>query len=92
MPSQLAAAALMLSLSYSFEVLIETNAVYSLFTYMFLIYFFLSTQDIAVDGWAATMLSKENSGHAATCQSIGFVIGVYFSTTAYLVLNSLDFC
>jgi PAT family acetyl-CoA transporter-like MFS transporter 1 len=37
------------------------------------LYFLMATQDIAVDGWALTMLSRENVGYASTCNSIGQV-------------------
>ena len=30
----------------------------------------MATQDIAVDGWALTMLSPENVGYASTCNSV----------------------
>ena len=35
---------------------------------------FFNKKDIAVDGWAITMLSSENVGHASTCNSIGYFI------------------
>jgi hypothetical protein len=57
----------MLVLSYSFETFIETKAVYTIMLIIFGIYFFLSTQDIAVDGWSATMLSEKNAAHGSTC-------------------------
>ncbi|MCP9264025.1 hypothetical protein DINM_006950 [Dirofilaria immitis] len=37
--------------------------------------FLAATQDIAVDGWALTMLSRENVGHASTCNAAGQTIG-----------------
>lgn len=33
--------------------------------------FLAATQDIAVDGWALTMLQKRNVAHASTCNSVG---------------------
>ena len=32
-------------------------------------------QDIAVDGWALTMLRKENVGYAATTNAMGQTLG-----------------
>lgn len=29
-----------------------------------------ATQDIAVDGWALSLLSRKNVGHASTCQTV----------------------
>lgn len=35
----------------------------------FVLWFLAATQDIAVDGWALTMLKRENVGFAATCNT-----------------------
>ena len=57
-------------------------------TYFFLVlYFLMATQDIAVDGWALTMLSKENVGYASTCNSIGQVFGIFLSNQVSLCLS-----
>ena len=40
----------------------------------FFLNFCAATQDIAVDGWALTMLSEKNVGLASTCNSVGQVI------------------
>lgn len=47
----------------------------------------LATQDIAVDGWALTMLKKENRGKGPVCNSIGQNIGTLLSYTGFLALN-----
>ena len=39
----------------------------------FVLNFCAATQDIAVDGWALTMLSPKNVGLASTCNSVGQV-------------------
>lgn len=60
--------------------------------YLFLAIVFLSaTQDIAVDGWALTLLSKENLSYASTCQTVGLNCGYFLSFTVFLALNSVDF-
>ncbi|KAI8321144.1 hypothetical protein GQ54DRAFT_298169 [Martensiomyces pterosporus] len=60
--------------------------------YMFLAIVFLSaTQDIAVDGWALTLLSKENLSYASTCQTVGLNCGFFLSFTVFLALNSTEF-
>lgn len=45
-------------------------------------------QDIAVDGWAISMLSKRNVGLASTANAVGQTAGLVISFTGYLVLNS----
>ncbi|KAJ2359445.1 hypothetical protein GGF43_000064 [Coemansia sp. RSA 2618] len=60
--------------------------------YLFLAIVFLSaTQDIAVDGWALTLLSKENLSYASTCQTVGINCGFFLSFTVFLALNSAEF-
>lgn len=54
----------------------------------FWIYALLASQDIAVDGWALTMLSRRNVGLASTCNSVGQTAGFFISFTGFLVLNS----
>ena len=39
------------------------------------LYLFMATQDIAVDGWALTMLSRENVGYGSVCNTIGQLLG-----------------
>ena len=43
-----------------------------------MLYFLVATQDIAVDGWALTLLSRANVGYASTCNSIGQTAGIFF--------------
>lgn len=50
------------------------------------------TQDIAVDGWALTMLSRENVGYASTCNSVGQTAGYFLGNVLFLALESADFC
>lgn len=54
----------------------------------FWIYALLASQDIAVDGWALTMLSRRNVGLASTCNSVGQTAGFFISFTGFLVLNA----
>ena len=58
----------------------------------FFLHFLAATQDIAVDGWALTMLSKENVGLASTCNSVGQTAGFFISYTFFLAFNSPEFC
>lgn len=52
----------------------------------------LPLQDIAVDGWALTMLSRENVGYASTCNSVGQTAGYFLGNVLFLALESADFC
>lgn len=55
--------------------------------FFFVLYFLMATQDIAVDGWALTMLSKKNRGRGPVCNSIGQNIGYFLSFVGFLALN-----
>ncbi|CAG9824640.1 unnamed protein product [Phaedon cochleariae] len=54
--------------------------------------FLAATQDIAVDGWALTMLKKNNVGHASTCNSVGQTTGFFLSYVLFMALESPTFC
>ena len=58
--------------------------------FFFLLYFLMATQDIAVDGWALTMLSKKNRGRGPICNSIGQNIGYFLSFVGFLALNDIE--
>lgn len=49
-------------------------------------------KDIAVDGWALTMLSRENVGYASTCNSVGQTAGYFLGNVLFLALESAEFC
>lgn len=57
----------------------------------FLLVFLCATQDIAVDGWAITLLSPQNISYASTAQTVGLTAGQFLSYTVFLALNSEDF-
>lgn len=58
----------------------------------FALNFLAATQDIAVDGWALTMLKRCNVGHASTCNSVGQTAGYFFGYVVFIALESTDFC
>lgn len=58
----------------------------------FLLNFLAATQDIAVDGWALTMLKRCNVGYASTCNSVGQTAGYFLGYVAFIALESKDFC
>ena len=49
-------------------------------------------EDIAVDGWALTMLSKQNRSLASTCNSVGQTAGYFLGYVVFLALESAEFC
>jgi PAT family acetyl-CoA transporter-like MFS transporter 1 len=57
-----------------------------------MLFFFLSVQDIAVDGWAVEMLDPKNSAYASTCQATGQRIGTFIGSSFFIALNSEEFC
>lgn len=63
----------------------------SLTWYFGLLVFLCATQDIAVDGWALTILSKQSLPYASTAQTVGINMGYFLSFTIFLSLNSSDF-
>ena len=58
--------------------------------FFFVLYFLMATQDIAVDGWALTLLSKKNRGRGPICNSIGQNIGYFLSFVGFLALNDVE--
>ncbi|KAF9436723.1 hypothetical protein BGZ76_003165 [Entomortierella beljakovae] len=69
----------------------EQIAIGSLTVVFFVLIFFSATQDIAVDGWALTLLSKESLSFASTAQTIGLNTGYFLSFTVFLAFNSPEF-
>ncbi|CCA70174.1 related to putative acetyl-coenzyme A transporter [Serendipita indica DSM 11827] len=53
--------------------------------------FFAATQDIAVDGWALTLLSDDAKAYASTAQTVGLNCGYFASYTVFLAFNSESF-
>ncbi|KAI0062645.1 hypothetical protein BV25DRAFT_1915799 [Artomyces pyxidatus] len=93
-PMQTIIGTLMLSISFRVEDLMN-NAPDHVFALTFVftsLVMIAATQDIAVDGWALTLLSQENLGYASTCQTIGLNTGYFASFTVFLALNSEAFC
>ncbi|KAI7863641.1 acetyl-coenzyme A transporter 1-domain-containing protein [Spinellus fusiger] len=70
----------------------EHIPIYYLTSLFLITIFFCATQDIAVDGWALTLLSKESLSYASTAQTIGLNTGYFLSFTVFLALNSAEFC
>jgi len=73
------------------DVFVRPVQIGALTAYFFLLYFLAATQDIAVDGWALTMLHRRNVGHASTCNSVGQTAGYFLGNVVFLALESADF-
>ncbi|XP_025424845.1 acetyl-coenzyme A transporter 1-like [Sipha flava] len=54
--------------------------------------FLSATQDVAVDGWALTMLKKNNVGYASTCNSTGQALGMLLGNYITVLFTSKEFC
>lgn len=57
----------------------------------FTLVFLCATQDIAVDGWALTLLTPEALSYASTAQTVGLNTGYFMSFTVFLAFNSPEF-
>ena len=57
----------------------ESPNVMFLFICFFIFYFLAATQDIAVDGWALTLLSEKNKGWASTCNVVCQTLGMHIA-------------
>eukprot|EP00929_Paragymnodinium_shiwhaense_P066605 TRINITY_DN33414_c0_g1_i1.p1 TRINITY_DN33414_c0_g1~~TRINITY_DN33414_c0_g1_i1.p1 ORF type:complete len:501 (-),score=96.36 TRINITY_DN33414_c0_g1_i1:15-1517(-) len=88
-PAQLLIGVVMLGLSLVLSDLLYVDVpdVRTLTVLFFMLYFLCATQDIAVDGWALTMLRKENVGYAATCNTVGQTFGYSVGFTGFMVLE-----
>lgn len=92
-PMQFAVGILLVVFSFYTRELMEQHEHMTVLTVLFFVIVLLSaTQDIAVDGWALTMLQAENRSYASTCQTIGMSCGFFASYTVFLALNSAEFC
>lgn len=91
-PVQFALAAVMFYLSSTVETLLEKADIVTLTASFFFLNFFAATQDIAVDGWALTMLTKPNRNLASTMNSIGQTAGYFLGYVVFLALESAEFC
>ncbi|XP_042342010.1 acetyl-coenzyme A transporter 1 [Plectropomus leopardus] len=94
-PTQYLLGLFMLYLSLTVNSLLQSEGgpkVVTLTAVFFMLAFLAATQDIAVDGWALTMLSRENVGYASTCNSVGQTAGYFLGNVLFLALESADFC
>lgn len=93
-PIQFITGAIMLFYGPFLDTLLESDPVpVRLLSIIFIgVVFLCATQDIAVDGWALTLLNEQNKAYASTAQTIGLNTGYFLSFTIFLALNSNEFC
>ena len=96
-PSQWGIGITMVTLSFFINGLMGENTssapnVVVLTVIFFFLHFLAATQDVAVDAWALTILSKENVGLQSTCNSVGQTAGYFTSYTFFLAFSSKEFC
>ncbi len=70
---------------------VDEAGVWTFTGWWFFLVFMCATQDIAVDGWALTLLSPANLSYASTAQTVGLTAGHFMSYTVFLAFNSPDF-
>ena len=69
----------------------DGSGIWTFTVWWFSLVFLCATQDIAVDGWALTLLSPPNLSYASTAQTVGLTAGHFLSYTVFLALNAPDF-
>jgi MFS transporter, PAT family, solute carrier family 33 (acetyl-CoA transportor), member 1 len=70
----------------------HVSKIYHLISYFLLLYFLMATQDIAVDGWALTLLSKDNIAYGTVCNAIGQTFGYILANQGFLILSDPNWC
>lgn len=53
---------------------------------------FAATHDVAVDGWALSLMHRRNIGHVATAEAVGGVSGWYIGYVVLIIFESKEFC
>ena len=69
----------------------DGSGVWSFTWWWFMLVLMCATQDIAVDGWALTLISPPNLSYASTAQTVGLTGGHFLSFTVFLAMETPDF-
>lgn len=88
-PAQLLIGLTAMCASAHIESLLEKPAILPLTLLFLSMNFLCATQDIAVDGWALTMLRKENAAYQATCNAAGQTVGFTLGWTGVTAMNQM---
>jgi hypothetical protein len=73
------------------NIFISTKDTFLLTFVFFGLTFLCACQDVALDGWAISLLSKENVSWQSTCNNAGFNAGILVSETLFIILDSVTF-
>ena len=68
----------------------DTSNVVALSALFLVLYFLMATQDVAVDGWALTMLPSDQLHYASTTNSLGQNLGFFLAYGGLLALSDVD--
>eukprot|EP00811_Abedinium_folium_P030767 NODE_4953_length_1826_cov_24.572690.p1 GENE.NODE_4953_length_1826_cov_24.572690~~NODE_4953_length_1826_cov_24.572690.p1 ORF type:complete len:480 (+),score=136.66 NODE_4953_length_1826_cov_24.572690:148-1587(+) len=92
-PTQLLIGAVLWLMSYRVDDWLKEGALdlRALTGAFFLLFFLTATQDIAVDGWAVSMLRPENVAYGATCNAAGQTLGYFLAFTGFMALEHFGF-
>ena len=91
LPFQLIAGLILYLIGVYYEDLATSKKLYTITAMFAAVFLSLAIQDVAVDGWAVTIVKEENLPHSASCQLLGFSIGYFLGSSVYLAFNSVDF-
>lgn len=91
-PTQILGGIFIFLLAINFESIVSNYSEVVVMLSFGLIFICFAIQDIAVDGWAVTIVKEENLNYASTSQNVGIMAGVFLSTTVYFAFNSVNFC
>ena len=69
----------------------DGSGVWAFTWWWFTLVFLCATQDIAVDGWAITLISTPNLSYASTAQTVGLTAGHFLSYTVFLAMETPNF-
>lgn len=91
-PLQIITGILLIAFAQPVEFALEAEEPQILFltVYFFLLYFLMATQDIAVDGWALTLLPVELKSWQSSCNVVGQTLGIHIASSLFLMLNQTN--
>eukprot|EP01017_Pseudomicrothorax_dubius_P031485 TRINITY_DN4029_c0_g1_i7.p1 TRINITY_DN4029_c0_g1~~TRINITY_DN4029_c0_g1_i7.p1 ORF type:complete len:414 (-),score=66.60 TRINITY_DN4029_c0_g1_i7:39-1220(-) len=92
LPTQYIFAALQYGLSFYIDDIVLRHQVGLATAVGFISVLIVAIQDVAVDGWALTLLHPANLSLGATCQSLGQILGGVIAFNVFIDLNSTEFC
>ncbi|EGD83162.1 hypothetical protein PTSG_03793 [Salpingoeca rosetta] len=93
-PAQLLIGLLMLVAAQPIDAMLNASEpnIHAITAIFFVLYFLCATQDIAVDGWALTMLDDNDVDKASICNSLGQSLGYFTSYLLFIALNDTSVC